>query len=44
MARKISTFTFMANPKKKHGRIAKKKTSFNKGADNYTKKYRGQGR
>ena len=44
MARKFSTFTFAANPSKKHKRVAKKKTSFNKGSQNYTKKYRGQGR
>jgi hypothetical protein len=44
MARKFNTFSFVANPRKKHGRIAKKKTSFNKGAQNYTKKYRGQGK
>ena len=44
MARKFQTFKFSANPRKKHERIAKKKTSFNKGSDNYVKKYRGQGR
>ena len=44
MARKFHTFTFSTNSHKKHGRVAKKKSSFNKGADNYVKKYRGQGR
>jgi len=44
MARKFTTFTFAVDSKRKHGRVAKKKTSFNKGSQNYTKKYRGQGR
>ena len=44
MARKTNTFTFRSNSAKKHGRVSKTKASFNKGAQNYTKKYRGQGR
>jgi len=44
MAARKNTFTFMPNPHKKHGRVAKSKTTFNKGGSNYTKKYRGQGR
>ena len=44
MARKVNVFTFEGNSRKRHNRVAKKKTSFNKGSDNYTKKYRGQGR
>ena len=37
-------FAFTETSRKKHDRVAKKKTSFNKGSDNYIKKYRGQGR
>ena len=44
MARKVNVFKFEGNSKRKHNRVAKKKTSFNKGSDNYTKKYIGQGR
>lgn len=40
--RKVTTFT--ATQPKKHGRVAKSKTTFNKGGSNYIKKYRGQGR
>ena len=37
-------FSFRETSRKKHGRVSKKKTSFNNGAENYTKKYGGQGR
>mgnify|MGYP003154441633 CR=1 FL=1 len=35
---------FIETKRKKHERHSKSKTSFNKGSDNYTKKYRGQGK
>ena len=42
MAKK--TWTFIPNKKKTHNRHAKSKTTFTKGAKNYIKQYRGQGR
>ena len=41
---KRHTFAFIDTNRKKHKRQSKSKTSFNKGSDNYTKKYRGQGK
>jgi hypothetical protein len=43
MAKRVQ-HTFTARKPRKHGRVAKSKTTFNKGGDNYTKRYRGQGR
>ena len=44
MATKRNQFIFSPDKKKSHKRHAKSKTTFNKGGDNYTKRYRGQGR
>jgi hypothetical protein len=44
MAVKKNIFVFESNSKRSHGRHAKSRTTFNKGSNNYTKKYRGQGR
>tara|TARA_R100001463_G_scaffold41567_2_gene87676 strand:+ start:6696 stop:6827 length:132 start_codon:yes stop_codon:yes gene_type:complete len=43
MAKRVQN-THTAKQPRKHGRVAKSKTTFNKGGSNYTKKYRGQGR
>ena len=37
-------FQFSPNKRRKHKRHSKSQTSFNKGAANYTKAYRTQGR
>ena len=37
-------FQFTPNKKTKHHKHAKSQTTFNKGAKNYIKQYRGQGR
>ena len=42
MKKKVWRFT--PNKSKHHGRHAKSKTTFNKKAKNYVKKYKGQGR
>ena len=42
MAKKV--WKFSPNKKQKHKRHAKSKTTFTKGANNYVKQYRGQGR
>ena len=43
MAKRVQNI-HTAKQSRKHGRVAKSKTTFNKGNSNYTKKYRGQGR
>jgi hypothetical protein len=41
---KRTLFLFSDTKRRKHERHSKSNTSFNKGSDNYIKKYRGQGR
>ena len=40
----ITEFSFSETKRRNHKRHSKSQTSFSKGADNYIKKYRGQGR